>query len=317
MSIKHSGKESGFITVFGSANIDIGGMPHLELIEKDSNPGLVCISPGGVGRNIAHNLCLLGNRVKLVSAFGNDEFAGMIRKNLWITGVDVKDSFISDKDHTSVYLYITDEEGNTKLAVNDMGIYRHITPEFISEKEDLLQNSSLIVVDANLPQNTIEYICAESCCPVIAESVSCAKVVKMKKALPNIHTIAGNYMEAGLLSGHTIDPDDFDSIRAAADALLSEGAERVVITLSHRGVFFADNNTSKQLPALKANMVNSNGAGDALLSGLVTGYARSLSFEDSVRLGTAAAAITLETSDTNNPALSFESASERKKSQGA
>ena len=54
------------------------------LVPHDSNPGQVRMSLGGVGRNIAHNLCLLGTEVKLLTAFGDDVSAqktgGLLRR---------------------------------------------------------------------------------------------------------------------------------------------------------------------------------------------------------------------------------------------
>ena len=51
---------SPYVTVVGGMNMDIGGRPHGKLVARDSNPGTVRMSPGGVGRNIAHNMSLLG-----------------------------------------------------------------------------------------------------------------------------------------------------------------------------------------------------------------------------------------------------------------
>ena len=48
------------VTVIGAVNMDICGRPANALIMRDSNPGAVTLTPGGVGRNIAHDLCLLG-----------------------------------------------------------------------------------------------------------------------------------------------------------------------------------------------------------------------------------------------------------------
>ena len=56
------------ITVIGGANMDVGGSPVAALRLHDSNPGAVRLRPGGVGRNIAHDLCLLGPDVSLVTA---------------------------------------------------------------------------------------------------------------------------------------------------------------------------------------------------------------------------------------------------------
>ena len=309
-SISASG-DQGYITVFGAANIDIGGKPFKELTERDSNPGTVRMASGGVGRNIAHNLSLLGNRVKFISAFGDDVYAAQLRTELSELGIDTNESLVVKEDSTSVYLFITDKDGNMELAVNDMGIYGHLTPEFIQSKQSVLAKSALVVVDANLPEEAIETVCRLSPCPVIAESVSCSKVPRLKRSLPFIHTITGTYPEAGMLTGTRIDPDDIQSLRAASHILLKEGVKRVVITLSERGVYFADKDISKKLPPLPARMVNGNGAGDSLLSGLITGFAKGLSFEDSVLLGLSCASITLETSRTNNPALSYELAAER------
>ncbi len=308
---EESAKTSRFITVFGAANMDIGGKPYGELTKKDSNPGQIRSAPGGVGRNIAHNLSLLGNRVKFISAFGDDIYARQICEGLWNAGVDTNDCFMSRKDPTSFYLYITDHAGNMELAINDMDIYGHLTPAFIREKSGVLSNSSFVVVDANLPEDTIEAICREFKCPVIAECVSCAKAIKLRRVLPLIHTITGNCLEAEALTGRKIDPEDPESLKAAADKLILEGAEKVVITLSARGAYFADKDTSMILSPVPARMVNSNGAGDALVSGLITGYAWGMTFEDSMILGMAAASITLETEKTNNPALSLEAALKR------
>ena len=56
--------------VIGGLNADIWGRPSSPIILRDSNPGSVTLTPGGVGRNIAHDLCLLGLDVSLVSFVG-------------------------------------------------------------------------------------------------------------------------------------------------------------------------------------------------------------------------------------------------------
>ncbi|MCD8330678.1 MAG: PfkB family carbohydrate kinase, partial [Lachnospiraceae bacterium] len=60
------------ITVVGAVNVDICGKSDQLLKAEDSNPGRVTISMGGVGRNIAHNLRLLEQKVSLVTVFGDD-----------------------------------------------------------------------------------------------------------------------------------------------------------------------------------------------------------------------------------------------------
>lgn len=54
-----------YAAVVGGVNVDIGGQSYAPLVARDSNPGRVRISLGGVGRNIAHNMSLLGVDVRL------------------------------------------------------------------------------------------------------------------------------------------------------------------------------------------------------------------------------------------------------------
>ena len=46
------------IVVIGAANVDISAQALEAFRMHDSNPSIVSIGFGGVGRNIAHNLCL-------------------------------------------------------------------------------------------------------------------------------------------------------------------------------------------------------------------------------------------------------------------
>lgn len=302
---------AGWMAVFGGANMDIGGTPDHALTPRDSNPGTIRASMGGVGRNIAHNLALLGNRVKLVSAFGDDAHGRQLLEGCAGAGIDTGESLVVAGGQTSAYLYITRPDGEMELAVNDMRIFQRMTPAFIAEKAALLEGSRLVIVDANLPVPVIGAICRHSKCPVFAEPVSCAKARRLLPVLGSLHTVTPNLAEAEALTGMPIDPQDHRSLMAAADKLLNAGVRQVIITLGAGGCFFSDGREARTLPALPVHMVNGNGAGDALLSGFATGFCRGMGLEASVRLGMAAACITLETTLTNNPDLCLEAACRR------
>ena len=65
--------------VVGGANVDVKCHISGAAILATSNPGRVETSVGGVGRNIAENLALLGVQPKLVTALGRDAHAELIR----------------------------------------------------------------------------------------------------------------------------------------------------------------------------------------------------------------------------------------------
>ena len=112
----------GYAVVVGCANIDICGKSFRSLIERDSNPGLVRISYGGVGKNIAHNLSLLGKKVYMLTAIGGDSFSAGLRRNCEGAGIDMSRTLTAIDEISSIYLFIADEKGDMRLAVCDAQI---------------------------------------------------------------------------------------------------------------------------------------------------------------------------------------------------
>ena len=78
-----------YVTVVGGVNMDIGGWPGEVPVMQDSNPGVVRMSLGGVGRNIAHNMALLGMDVRMVTVFGDDINAQKIAASCGELGIDI------------------------------------------------------------------------------------------------------------------------------------------------------------------------------------------------------------------------------------
>ena len=85
-------QKNPYIVVIGGVNMDIFGHPDAPLVQKDSNPGHVSLSAGGVARNIAHNLALLGEDVKFISAFGEDAHAAQLAEGCRRVGMDISNS---------------------------------------------------------------------------------------------------------------------------------------------------------------------------------------------------------------------------------
>ena len=296
---------SPYVTVVGGMNMDIGGRPYKKLVAKDSNPGAVRMSPGGVGRNIAHNMSLLGLDVRLLTAFGDDVYAQKLAAVCGELGIDISQSPVIPGGHTSTYLFVNDESGDMQLAVSDMDIYDHLTPQVLQSRRQLLDGSQVVVLDTNLPAETVAWV-AENCrAPIFADPVSTAKAEKLRPVLGRLHTLKPNRIEAELLSGVAISDDA--SLRRAADALLETGLHRVFISLGADGVFAADRSGQVlHLPAPEGNIVSTTGCGDSFMAALAWAYLQGSDLERSARAGLAASTITMASADTINPAMSEE-----------
>lgn len=296
---------SPYVTVVGGMNMDIGGRPYKKLVAKDSNPGAVRMSPGGVGRNIAHNMSLLGLDVRLLTAFGDDVYAQKLAAVCGELGIDISQSPVIPGGHTSTYLFVNDESGDMQLAVSDMDIYDHLTPQVLQSRRQLLDGSQVVVLDTNLPAETVAWVAKNCRAPIFADPVSTAKAEKLRPVLGRLHTLKPNRIEAELLSGVAISDDA--SLRRAADALLETGLHRVFISLGADGVFAADRSGQVlHLPAPEGNIVSTTGCGDSFMAALAWAYLQGNDLERSARAGLAASTITMASADTINPAMSEE-----------
>ena len=298
-----------YAVVAGGVNMDIGGHPAHKLVPADSNPGAVRMSLGGVGRNIAHNMSLLGMDVRLLTAFGDDINAQRIAASCGELGIDVSQCLTVPGGATSTYLFITDERGDMALAVSDMEIYKNVTPAFLSSRVRLLQNAQLIVVDTNIPAESIAWLAENIKLPIFADPVSTAKAEKLRPVLGKLHTLKPNRMEAELLSGVAI--TDEASLNAAADALLSTGLRRVFISLGGDGVLAADHNGRCHVPCCPGDMVNTTGCGDAGMAAIAWAYLEGTDLEGTARAAMAAGAIAMESAETINPSMSARLLKER------
>jgi pseudouridine kinase len=290
------------IIVAGSVNIDISGTPTAPLVARDSNPGTIRMSTGGVGWNIAANLAHLGLEVNLITALGDDRYATMIRRQSRILGVDLRRALHTHGRATSVYLCLNDEKGDMQVAINDMSLYEQLTPSFWENKLEEIHQNRLLVLDANLPAAAISYLAKNCQVPILAEPVSTIKAPRLLPVLDKLFLLKPNRMEAQVLSGVRIERED--DLPLAADRLLARGVRHVLISLGSEGVYYAGGTVHKKYPVFPGSPVNTTGCGDAFLAGCAWGLVRNLDMDAIVRAGLAAAAVCLQAPEAVSPLMS-------------
>ena len=295
-------RSGSYAVVVGGVNMDIGGRSFAPLVEADSNPGSVTMNLGGVGRNIAHNMRLMGVNVRLLTAYGDDLAGERVAASCSELGIDLSSALHISGAPTSTYLYLTDPQGEMALAVSDMSICDAITPAYLAANLNVLQNAQLVVADANIPAASLQYLADNLSCPLFVDPVSTVKAEKLRPILPKIHTLKPNRLEAELLSGVPI--HSRDDARKAADALLHLGVHRLFLSLGSDGVLAAMGEQRLWLPCLPGNLVNTTGCGDAFMGALAWAYLEGTDLRSSALAGLAAAAIAMESPQTINEGMS-------------
>ena len=298
-------REEKYIVVVGGVNMDIGAVSADRLVARDSNPGRVTTSLGGVGRNIAHNLCLLGEQTAMVTVLGQDAFAQSVQENAADIGLDLHHSATIPGGRTGTYLFIDDSDGDMALAVNDMAIYDHMTPEFLRQRLDFINHAGLVVVETNLPEVSLQWLCQHCTAPMLADPVSTIKAPKLKPVLGRLTALKPNRMEAELLSGVRIRCDADAAL--AAKKMLETGLRQVYISLGADGLYAADREGHTARAACpKVQVANATGGGDAMAAALAAGIARGWPLEECARLAAGAGALACTAETTIHPGMSWE-----------
>ncbi len=305
----HNKNTLPYAVVCGGVNIDIGAHSFAPLRAKDSNPGKVELSLGGVGRNIAHNMRLLGVPTYLLTAVGGDSRALQIEQSCRELGIDLSHALRVPDGRTSTYVFVGDSDGDMAIAVSDMEICEKLTPDYFASQLDLLNGAAAVIIDANLPRESIAYLTEHCTAPIFIDPVSTVKAEKLRGLLARVHTLKPNRIEAELLSGVQI--TDGESLRQAAQALLDQGVKRVFLSLGGDGVLAAQRGEVHTVPICKAEMRNATGAGDAMMASLVWSFLSGRTLAESAAAGTAAAALAVESEETINPAMSAEAVERR------
>ena len=301
MALTITKKERTGIIVIGGANIDIKGKPKNFLQWNTSNPGTIQVSHGGVGRNIAHYLGLLNIPVTFLSAVGDDEAGKEILEKLRHAQVRIGEVIQSKKDPTGKYIAVLNEKGDMEVGISDTEIMKRVTPRYLIAKTGIIRKNRMVIIDTNLTTRTINHIasfCRSKNIPLLVDPVSVEKSRKLLGILPKIDFLTPNMGELSSLSGTIIKKID-DNKRAIAQ-LMKKGIKHIILTRGIQGVYIY----SKEIPEGKfirtrrKKMVDSTGAGDALLAGIAYGLYHNNELIQAVQMGIVMSALAITSSKT-------------------
>ncbi|NRN28195.1 PfkB family carbohydrate kinase [Photorhabdus heterorhabditis] len=296
--------DHNYVVVVGSINMDVCGYASSKLIYADSNPGKVKCAPGGVGRNIAQNIALLGKECHLISVVGNDFYGSTLLDLAKRAGVNIDHCYKLHGENTSTYISLLDDNGEMLVAINDMHILEKLTPSLLVDNCDLIQHAGVLAIDCNLSEEALTWLFTNAgTVPVFVDPVSAFKAPKIKNWLSYIHTLKPNRLEAEALSGMKI--THLSDVPGVAQWFHDQGVQRLVLSMGAEGAYFSEkDDIAGWSHPINSKIVNVTGAGDAMMAGLVSCWLEDMTLAESVRFAQGCSALTLSCEFTNNPNLS-------------
>lgn len=256
------------VVVIGGANTDVVGHSDAPLVARDSNPGAVRVSSGGVARNIAENLARLGLDVELLTVLGGDHNARELERRGRELGIGFDLSHTQADLPGSLYLAILDADGDMALALNDMRALEHLTVPVLEKRASAIAAADVVVLDANPGAAAIEWVVRHARGPVVVDPVSTLKAPRVRPVIDGLAVLkcntleAATLLEAGPLEGR-------DAVVAAARQLREEGVGAVYVTAGAEGTCFSAADGEGWVEPEQVDVVNATGAGDAFCAGVV------------------------------------------------
>ena len=290
------------ITVIGESNIDISiRQDKPDSLQGGCTPANIRFFHGGVARNIAHNLCLLGHQVQLASVFGDDDFANCLMAECEQLGIDLSLSSQYENAKSPIFLSFNDEVGNMLSAISDIGLNNRLDLDWLMPRIDAINRSDMVVADTLLSAEALAFLIDHCLVPLYIDTVSPNRALLLSDALKkswrkSFFALKANLAEAQAMTGAA-------KADEAAQLLVAKGIKEVYLTLGEDGVVFCSKKELRHSPAIEAEAVNVTGSGDAFFSGVVHAHAIGIDGEATIGYGLKAACHNVKSGAPVNPTL--------------
>ncbi len=284
------------VIVAGKFNVDT--FYYLDSIEINSNnvAKKSIIELGGKASNVAVALKKLGVDVVITGCIGSDFFGEFIQKKLNEFEIDTSHLKICDGESGRTAIAVTKNGQNTML--NYPGVNEKFSPEMIDWT--LVEEGDALFIQFGIPADTI------------FELSSMAKragmMVYVDPSYPSdipwdafyyFDYISPNEREIIQITGKK-------DIEKAVKHLLKKGVESVIVKMGEKGSKIFFEKKSIEVPAVKTNVVDTTGAGDSFNAAFIYGRLRGMDDEESAKLASLAASITVSRMGTTSSFPSFE-----------
>jgi pseudouridine kinase len=224
-------------------------------------------------------------------------------------GVNVDHVLTIEGKNTGVYMALLEDDGSLSVALDDVRVMEHITPEFLLQNESLFADAAMVMMDGSLlhdSMQTVVDLAQKYQVPLCADPSSARLAYKLRPFLPHLHLVVPNEVEAAELCEVDFGGYDPDVSLDLARLLVKAGVDNVVITLSDFGLDYATSDETGYIQANYSEMIDSTGTGDSVTAAIIFGMINDLPPIECIRLGAAAASLTLQIGETVVPDLSLD-----------
>ncbi|MCK8924692.1 ribokinase [Haemophilus influenzae] len=280
------------LTILGSINAD-----HVISVPYFAKPGETLtgqnyqIAYGGKGANQAVAAARLGAKVAFISCIGSDSIGETMKNAFAKEGIDTTHINTVSQEMTGM-AFIQVAKSSENSIVLASGANAHLGEMVVRQSEAQIAQSDCLLMQLETPLSGVELaaqIAKKNGVKVVLNPAP-AQILS-DELLSLIDIITPNETEAEILTGVTV--TDEQSAVEAASVFHDKGIETVMITLGAKGVFVSRKGKSRIIKGFCVQAIDTTAAGDTFNGGFVTALLEEKSFDEAIRFGQAAAAISV------------------------
>ncbi len=240
--------------------------------------------PGGKGANQAVAMARLGAEVVMFGCVGADAAGQSILDNFKVQGVCTDFIGIKENQTTGIAMITVGEGDNTIIVV--AGANNEVTIDYVTQIREELLSCDIVLLQHEIPQETNEFVinlCNEAGVKTILNPGP-ARVVK-REIVEKLTYLTPNEHEARIIFGE----------ENTVEEILSLYPEKLIITQGAKGVSTCTKTGECiTIPARKANVVDTTGAGDTLNGSFAVAIGDGKSLINAMRFANISASLSTE-----------------------
>lgn len=289
------------IVVLGAVFVDIKGYPTSTYIPGGRNVGRVEQVPGGVSRNVVEDIANVELRPTFVSLVDDTGLGADVVRQLKNHKVNT-DYVLPTPDGMGTWLAVFDNQGDVCAAISKRPDLRPLIALLDEKGDEIFRDADSIALEIDCDKEIVKkvfYLAEKYGKPVFAAVSNMSIAVERRDFLRSCHCFVCNQQEAGILfsedyTGKT--PEELRDI--LAHHIQAAEISRMVVTMGEQGAVYATHDGQSGIcPAIKVDVKDTTGAGDAFFAGVTIGLTYGKSMLEACEIGTRLSASVICTSE--------------------
>ncbi|OEK79682.1 hypothetical protein AST03_06880 [Staphylococcus equorum] len=245
--------------------------------------------PGGKGANQAVQCAKLGLETTLIGKVGSDRFGDALIGSMQSAGVNADK--IKRKGQSGLGLVNVLYDGDYHSTILKGANYT-MSIEDIENETELLKSADYIILQQEIPHFINEYVIKNfNENAVLLLNNAPARNIKYE-TLQLLDYLVVNETEAEFMVDKKV--NNIDQAFAAAQLLHSKIHTTIIITLGKSGVVLKDNKSIFHVPSHEVKAIDTTGAGDSFIGGIVYALSQGYSINDTIHFANHVSSLTVK-----------------------